>query len=624
MSFPLAFADPRWLIGIIPVVLIYLLMRVDLKRRREKWARLIDPSLWPRVAPEYDPKAAVRKTTFVALAVVCLILAAARPLAGSHEEVVKAVGLDLLFVVDVSNSMEAEDVVPNRLKKAKHAVRSIVERLNGDRAGIVAFAASSYLTCPLTTDLGYLLESLDALSPAVVVNQGTDIGIALETAAAALERSAEESPDPRLQGADPGAVPVTRAVVLISDGEDFEQKAVEGARKLKEQQAHLYVLGVGTEAGAPIPVRDERGVLRGYKRDEKNQAATSRFRPAALQKLAQVAGGKYWTLSESETEVDQILHELGLLDRTAFAERRIVVPHERFQWPLALGLILLVWELFVPARRLARVATDAPGAVSVLLFILSLALSFAPSLAVAQGSVGVYLENEDGLKAFEQGKIEEARRHFGSAQAQRPDSPELQHNQGVIQMEQEDIEGAERSFEAAAGAASRADDPELMAKSLYNLGAAREKAKQTDAAMEAFAHAIASAKRAKNPKLEEQARQRLELLAQKNKQKNSQSQSDGDSDQQQDPSGQQNPEQKSSDEKGEKDDQKEGSQEKKPERYDQGKDREKEREKKGFRSERLSPEDAKRVMDELSNRERELQKRLKKQPGARQSRPKDW
>lgn len=589
------FAASKWFWALIFCVALYVWKLVEAKKRRGKLAKFIDPSHWAQIIPDADWKARPKKALLWSLALVLFCVALARPQWGVHEETIKVSGMDVMIALDVSNSMEVEDVVPNRMKKAQHLIRSIAERLSGDRLGVVAFAGSSYLASPLTTDVSYVLELLQNLGPKSVTTQGTDIGIALETVSRALERGAEQS----------GEKDGTRAVILITDGEDLEEKALEGAQLLKASGAKLYILGVGTEKGGPIPIRDEGGALKGYKRDGSNEPVVSRLSPEVLSKIAQAGDGQYWTATADERELDELMSDLNQLNRTDRAEKRRVIREERFQIPLLLGLLLLFWELSVPLRLALRL--------SVIAFLI-----FPGTLKAS--SLDVYQENEKGVRLFKEGKVEQAQESFGRAQAQDPHKPELLYNQGVIQMGQKDAEKAAQGFEDAAQGALQRGDPALASKSFYNLGGTQASKGDVPGAIRSYLNAIDAAQKAKDPELEEDARKRIELMIrqqQKQQQQKSESQnkdqsSDGEQKDKKDPS---DPNKKSDANSGGKPQQNQKGQAPRPEEK---------KKQQGFNSKKLSKEDADRVMNELSAREKDLQGKLKKQKGRAQPPGRDW
>lgn len=346
----ITFVHPGWLWALLflPVVLFFGLK--DIERRRKNLENFASSSLWKIIVPEFDPQALRRKFFVLTGAFAFFVIALARPQYGEKEETVSISGVDILVVLDISTSMQVEDVVPNRLRKAKHALKSLAEQLSGDRVGMVAFAGSSYLASPLTTDVSYFLEMLEVMDPSMISTQGTDIGSALETAIRALERGAEDLST----GAQNEQVDfASKVVILVSDGEDLEERALKAAASVKEHGAAFYVLGIGTEKGAPIPIRDRQGVLLSYKKYN-GEAVVSRFDSSALQKIAAEGGGQFWSITPEEAEIDALAKKLSGKEGSEIQERRKVIRQERYQIPLFFGILLLFFELWLPARRMKK------------------------------------------------------------------------------------------------------------------------------------------------------------------------------------------------------------------------------------------------------------------------------
>lgn len=592
------FAASAWLWVLLLVPALYAAYSWNHRRRRQRLEKLIDPALWGAVVPEVNWNAGLRKARLWCLALAFGVVALAQPQWGKREEVLSISGLDVMVVLDVSQSMMVEDVVPSRLNKAKHMVKSIAEQLEGDRLGLVAFAASAYLAAPLTTDLNYISETIDVLSPATVLNQGTDIGSALQTAVRALDRGA-------VQNGEEVKNTGTRVVVLMTDGEDHEGVMKEAAASLSRAGVKLYVIGIGTEKGGPIPVRDNSGQLHGYKRDG-GKAVVSTFQPHSLIQLASNAGGKYWTATQNESEIGELLGEIKSLSRGEYGERRLVLREDRYQIPLAVALILLFLETSIPARAIRL------GAMTAILF--SIALPSAH--AAPDGELKTYLENQEGLGAFEDGNLDEAKKRFGSAEKLSPDLPELKFNQGVVELQNGNNDEAAEAFEWSANEALRMNKQDLAAKSLFNQGLAHSRSGDRDGAIDSYLKALAMAKASGNKKLETDTRKNIELLMQKPPQQQQQKgeQENKDSESQE----KQNQDQKKSQSEEEKNEKDQKDQKKKPERFASP------QQKKKFQSEKLSKEDVERVMAELSNRERELQKKLRKQPGQKSQSGKTW
>ena len=346
------FASPHVLWHLFWIPLFAALILVHERRKGQRFLQFAQKGIWSLIVPERIPHAKTKKSFVLLAALGCFILALSRPQFGSHDETVQTAGLDIMIVLDVSSSMNVEDVVPSRLKSAKHVIRSLVERLEGDRVGMVAFAGSAYVACPLTTDLSYLMQTVQIVSSKTIQAQGTDIEVGVDTAIKALERGAQEEAT-----TNPSANTIpSHVLILISDGEDHDGSGAQAVARAKAQGIKVYVLGVGTEKGGPIPVRDASGNLQTYKKDTKGQPIVSTFSPQSLSGLASEASGKYWSITPGEHEVQELIEDLGSLVRGEHGRHQFRVYEDRFQIPLLIGVILLLIELFIPlSKRSARV-----------------------------------------------------------------------------------------------------------------------------------------------------------------------------------------------------------------------------------------------------------------------------
>ena len=599
----MSFAAPKWLWLLALLPLLYAWAAWDQKKRVEKLRSFVSELLWPSVIPELHPRATIRKFGVRLLAGMFLILALAHPQWGTREETSSVNGLDVMVVLDVSSSMETEDIAPSRIRKGKHLLRALVERLRGDRVGLVGFAGSAYTASPLTTDMDYLLETLDMLGTRSVSTQGTDIGLGLEGARTALDRGAEEG----AKGSDQKNA--SQAVVLLSDGEDHEEAATEAAGKLKSAGVRLYVLGVGTQRGGPVPVRDETGQLRGYKKSRNGETVVSTFKPDALMKLAEAGGGRYWNVTPGEGELEEILQDIGALNRGEFAECKYVVFEDRYQIPLLIAVLLLLLDLSMSARKSRPAAS-----------LIAVACLF---LLTGCMDGGGYFDNENAIQSLKEGKLDEAKQLLGQAQAKNPDSAALSYNMGDLQAMTKDPAAADKSFDEAARSAEVKKDWSVAGSARFNQGVIRGGAGNVRGAAEAYLQAIEAARKLggkEGAKLEEDARKNLQLLLDQQKQQQKQDQQD-----QQDQKEQQDKQQSGQESKDSKDDkgkQDEQDQKKDPQQNKQYEDPKRSRER--FKSQKFSAEDAERVMSELKNKERELQSRMRHQNGRPQSTDKDW
>jgi Ca-activated chloride channel family protein len=278
------------------------------------------------------------------LALACFAVALARPQLGKSTQEVKMQGVELMLVFDVSTSMLAEDVKPSRLEHAKSEMMRLMDLLSGDKVGLIAFAGSATAISPLTTDKSSLKMFIESLSPESVENQGTNFKGALDEAREAFERGGEDQDDSHK---------ITRAILLVSDGEDHEPAALDEARKLANDGIRIFSLAFGTEKGAPIPLRDERGFLRSYKRDKKYKEIITQVHGDFLRELAEVGKGSFHHATFGGREAALIKDDLDKLQKSEFASSLATSYDERFQIPLAVGLALLFLSMLIGERRSA-------------------------------------------------------------------------------------------------------------------------------------------------------------------------------------------------------------------------------------------------------------------------------
>ena len=285
-------------------------------------------------------------------ALACLGVALAGPRLGVAVREARQESLDLLIALDVSDSMLAEDVAPSRLERAKLEVERVLEGRRGDRVGLVVFAGEAFLQAPLTTDLGAVRLFLGAAEPDQIPLQGTDFARALAVADRAFDAASEG-----------GSLARPRALLVVSDGEDHEGGLADAADALREEGVEILALGVGTEEGAPVPdVR--RGRVVGVRRDRSGATVTTRFEPGALRDLAGRSG--LYRIGRTGGAAPQINAVLDGLDRAVLDASDVSAEAERFQWPLALGVLLLLLEralaLRPPPRREPTVGPEAEPA----------------------------------------------------------------------------------------------------------------------------------------------------------------------------------------------------------------------------------------------------------------------
>lgn len=278
-----------------------------------------------------------------AMALVFLIVAMARPQAGESQQEVKSEGIELLIVADVSESMLAEDVRPSRLVQMKIELSKLLELIPGNKIGIIAFAGSSALLSPLTSDPNALRMYIDSLDVDSVSSQGTNFETALAYAQEAFEKGGVTQD---------GQSRTTRAILVVSDGEDQEKGALDAAQKLSESGIKIFTMAYGTEKGGAIPEQDRFGNKTGYKKDSSGQTILTQVKGKFLGDLAQVGGGRQYFAQFNGDHLKQFVNDLGELEKTQFQSSVSTQYEEKFTWPLLIGLMILFVSFFINDRRL--------------------------------------------------------------------------------------------------------------------------------------------------------------------------------------------------------------------------------------------------------------------------------
>jgi Ca-activated chloride channel family protein len=406
----------KWLLLIIPLVVLLIWMH---RQRAVRLARLISSSVWETVIPGHSRKSGRRRIVLRLLALLCIGLALTRPQWGSHWEEVKQRGLDIIIVLDTSKSMLAEDIKPNRLKQAQWAVRDFVKQLKGDRIGLVAFAGSSFLQCPVTVDYAAFTMTLDDIYAGIIPRGGTAIEQALKKAVDSFDTKSEAD----------------RVIILITDGEDHEGDPMRMAEQFRKDKIKLFCIGVGTLEGELVPSTE------GYVKNQQGQVVKSSLNEGLLEKLASETGGFYVRSAPGDFGIDRI-YKLGIsgLQRNEQETRLAKVYEERFGWFAAAALLLLLAEgLFRPAAILAF-----------------LMLISAPQADAA-----------DWMTAYKKGDYTNAFQALEKTVEKFPDVGN--YNRGNVLYREKDFQGSEKAYSSAA---AQTTDEQLKQKALYNRGTA--------------------------------------------------------------------------------------------------------------------------------------------------------
>ncbi len=330
------FANPDMLYAfllIIPLVLFFLWAHRGRRLARDRFAQ---PSRLRMLASSYSRTGRITKFVLLVVGLIFLTFAAARPQWGTHAVMMKREGLDIMILLDTSKSMDAEDMKPSRLEKAKQEIRGVVERLRGDRIGLVLFAGQSFIHCPLTLDYSAFNIFMDVVNSDIIPTQGTAIGNAIETALKAFDQSERKY----------------KVMILLTDGEDHDTKPIEAAEHAKEQGVRIFTIGIGSVRGEPIPIKNRRGETVGYKKDDDGSIVMTKLDEMTLQKIADITDGKYYRATAGEIELDRIYDEILGMEKRELEGKLMIQYEDRFQYPLAAGLFFLIFEFVVTDRKL--------------------------------------------------------------------------------------------------------------------------------------------------------------------------------------------------------------------------------------------------------------------------------
>lgn len=332
------FAEPMNFLILVGIVLLGLFVLAALRRKKKLMNLFGDLPLIMKNAPYISFARLRTKTALLLIGLALVTVALARLQFGTHMELLKREGIDIVIALDVSNSMLARDMKPNRLEKAILEIRSIIDRLRGDRIGLVAFAGEAFIQCPLTLDYSAARFLLGAMDNTSVSTQGTALATAIEMSSRAFDQREKKH----------------KVLLLLTDGEDHEGGALEAAEEARRQGINIYTVGIGSPQGEPIPVLDRKGNQVGFKKDEAGEVIVTRLDDVTLQKISLATGGKYYNATAGEIELDRIFDEISAMEKKELEGTLVTRYDDRFQWPLLAAMLLIVGEFFLSERRKKR------------------------------------------------------------------------------------------------------------------------------------------------------------------------------------------------------------------------------------------------------------------------------
>jgi Ca-activated chloride channel homolog len=328
------FGDPEYLIALalIPVLIaLYLVFNYKRKRAIREFG---NPELLEPLMPNVSTIRQAWKFTMLMLALASLIVGLARPQFGAKLQKIKRQGVEIIIALDVSNSMMAEDIQPNRLERAKRAIARLTERLSNDKLGLIVFAGDAYTQLPITTDYTSAKLFLSSINTSIVPVQGTAIGAAIDLGMKSFTPETESS----------------KAIIIITDGENHEDNPVEMATLAKEEGIVVHTIGMGLPQGGPIPMINASG-QKDFRRDKDGEVVVTKLDEKTLQEVAAAGGGKYVRANNTEVGINAIFDEINSMQKTELESRVYSDYNDQFYYFIGLALLLLLLEFLLMERK---------------------------------------------------------------------------------------------------------------------------------------------------------------------------------------------------------------------------------------------------------------------------------
>ncbi len=317
---------------VIPILAMLFLYMQFWKRKKQR--EFGDLELIKKLSPEKSTFKPTLKLVVVLLGLTCLIIGLVNPKIGTKMETVKREGIDIIFAVDVSKSMLAEDVAPSRLEKSKQLVSQIINTLGSDRIGIIAYSGSAFPVLPITTDYSVAKMFLQTMNPGMISAQGTSIDQAINLATTWIDKKDKTN----------------KLLIIITDGEDHSDSAAEAAEEAKKAGLKIVTVGVGTEKGGTIPLK-RNGVVESFQRDQNGEVVITKRNAEVLKAIAKSSGGGYVDGNSTKAVLDYVKNALDNIQKTEFESTQMADFKSQFQWFLGFGFFLLLIDVFLLEKK---------------------------------------------------------------------------------------------------------------------------------------------------------------------------------------------------------------------------------------------------------------------------------
>lgn len=428
------FSQPLFIyISLILVpVMIVLVFWLTWQRRRDYQA-LGNPAMVSRMLAGFPKARRGIKALLLMSGLLLMALALAGPQYGSKMVEVHRQGVEIVIALDVSKSMLAEDIKPDRLDRAKQELQALIDQLQGDRVGVVAFAGQAVMACPLTTDYDAAKMFLSYLRPEQIPVPGTNISDAIQTAVTMYGQGTEGY----------------RVLVLLTDGEDHSHRLMQATEAAKKAGIKLLCIGFGSTSGEPIPIKNDQGAVVGYVKDDHGKTVVSRLDQATLKKITAITKGVYLPAQQGQLEADVLAEKIDQMQKRAISSGQYGASEDRFQFLLLPALLLLLLGFWVPLKKHSWL-------------LLLLLVWGAPSQLMA----GTAEKVNQGNHAYRQGHFDKALNRYRDAQMASPDNSIVNYNLGNALQQKKDYEEADKSYHKSL----QGKDKKIQAKVHYNLG----------------------------------------------------------------------------------------------------------------------------------------------------------
>ncbi|MDR2556147.1 MAG: VWA domain-containing protein [Bacteroidales bacterium] len=586
-------------------------------KKRALFRQLGDLQLIKELIPEYSQGKQYVKYFTLVLIFALLIVALANPQMGTTVKKAERKGVDLMIALDISNSMNSEDVQPSRLARAKQAIINLTDKLHGDRIGLVVFAGDAFLQLPLTNDYGAAKLFVSSISTDDISAQGTAIGYAIELCMGSFESGSEDGN---------GDNKNNKAIIVISDGENLEDDAPGAASQARSRGIIVHTVGMGTPTGGPIPIK-RNGQVAGYKKDKSGNVVITHLDEEMLAQIASNGGGEYIGSNSSSGGVDKIVALANKLDKVQFESRAISDFETRYWYFVLLALFLLVIDIFIFEKqhkvfnrnnifgkgrlRNKPAMTNSARAGIITLLLLTLPLGGAAQAQLARTT-------HKGNNYFENKNFNNAAEEYTRALTIDSNYIKARYNLGNANYMQQQYDKAAQQYQTVLN--DSRITPQQRARALYNLGNAQLKQQQYQEAIKSYIDALKLKPNDENTKYNlAYAKQMLKQQQQQQQQNQDNKDNKDNKDNQQQ---QQQNKQDNKDNKDDKKDQKQNQQDNKPQQNEQQQQQKRQRQKE--QQDKAKAEQMLRAFENQEKNTLDKVKEAKKVSVQKSSTDKDW